>query len=274
MRRLQPTPRRAFLATSAGSAAAIYGVFLLYETPGLGIGHFYYLPILLAALATGPWLGALAGVGATVLYATGVALNPAISTSEVISTSTAIRLVTFVAVGAVTGYFAREGRRATAELQVLAERDAVTGLPKTRAFERAIGDRLGAERPFVLLVGALEAHSVPAESSSLVNSVAEILIRALEPEDDLARIGHEEFAVLAPLPRSEDARRLAAHLERTLVGSAVGVTFGWATYPQDGDNALALYRAADERLYARRVISRNEDATVVPLSRNPATSAG
>src|SRR5215216_6105075 len=111
MRRLQPTPRRAFLATSAGSAAAIYGVFLLYETPGLGIGHFYYLPILLAALATGPWLGALAGVGATVLYATGVALNPAISTSEVISTSTAIRLVTFVAVGAVTGYFAREGRR-------------------------------------------------------------------------------------------------------------------------------------------------------------------
>jgi hypothetical protein len=58
-------------------------------------------------------------------------------------------------------------------------------------------------------------------------------------------------------PRSEDARRLAAHLERTLVGSGVGVTFGWATYPQDGDNALALYRAGDERLYARRVISRN-----------------
>jgi GGDEF domain-containing protein len=274
MRRLQLTPRRALLATSASGAAAIYGAFLLYETPGLGIGHFYYLPILLAALATGPWLGAFAGVGATALYATGVVLNPAISTSEVISTSTAIRLVTFVAVGAVTGYFAKEGRRATAELQVLAERDAVTGLPNTRAFERAIGDRLGAQRPFVLLVGALEAQSASAETSSLVNSVAELLLRALEPEDDLARIGHQEFAVLAPLPRSEDARRLAAQLERTLIGSGVGVTFGWATFPQDGDNALALYRAADERLYARRVITRNEDATVVPLGRSPATSAG
>jgi GGDEF domain-containing protein len=274
MRRLQLTPRRALLATAATGAAAIFGAFLLYETPGLGIGHFYYLPILLAALATGPWLGAFAGVGATALYATGVVLNPAISTSEVISTNTAIRLVTFVAVGAVTGYFAKEGRRATAELQVLAERDAVTGLPNTRAFERAIGDRLGAQRPFVLLVGALEAHSASAETSSLVNSVAEILLRALEPEDDLARIGHHEFAVLAPLPRSEDARRLAAHLERTLVGSGVGVTFGWATFPQDGDNALALYRAADERLYARRVISRNEDATVVPLGRGPAASTG
>jgi hypothetical protein len=81
MRRLQLSPRRALLATSVGSAAGIYGAFLLYETPGLGIGHFYYLPILLAALATGPWLGAFAGVGATVLYATGVVLNPAISTS-------------------------------------------------------------------------------------------------------------------------------------------------------------------------------------------------
>jgi hypothetical protein len=93
MRRLQLTPRRALLATSASGAAAIYGAFLLYETPGLGIGHFYYLPILLAALATGPWLGAFAGGGATALYATGVVLNPAISTSEVISMSTAKRVI-------------------------------------------------------------------------------------------------------------------------------------------------------------------------------------
>jgi GGDEF domain-containing protein len=274
MRRLQPTPQRALLAAAAGSAAAVYGAFLVYETPGLGIGHFYYLSILLAALATGPWLGAFAGAGATGLYATGVVLNPSIQSSEVLSASTAIRLVTYVAVGGVIGYFARESRRATAELKVLAERDAVTGLPNTRAFERAIGDRLAGKQPFVLLVGALAADGATAETSSLVNSVAELLIHALEPEDDLARIGHQEFAVLAPLPRPDDARRLAAHLERVLVGSGVGVTFGWATYPQDGDNALALYRAADERLYARRVISRNEDANVVPLDRIAEASAG
>lgn len=273
MRRLQLTPRHALLATAAGSAAAVYGAFLFYETPGLGIGHFYYLSILLAALATGPWLGALAGAGATGLYATGVVLNPAISSSEVLSGNTAIRLVTYVAVGAVTGYFAKASRQAAADLKVLAERDAVTGLPNTRAFERAIGERLAAQQPFVLLVGALEGENAAAETSSLVNSVAELLVRALEPEDDLARIGHQEFAVLAPLPRAEDARRLAAHLERSLVGSGVGVTFGWATFPQDGDNALSLYRAADERLYARRVISRNESANVVPLTRAPEASS-
>jgi hypothetical protein len=31
-------------------------------------------------------------------------------------------------------------------------------------------------------------------------------------------------------------------------------TLGWAAFPQEGDNALALYRAASERLYARKVM--------------------
>src|SRR4026209_932200 len=112
MRRLQLTPRRALLATAAGSAAAIYGAFLLYETPGLGIGHFYYLSILLAALATGPWFGAISGAAATGLYATGVVLNPSIQSSEVLSASTAIRLVTFRAGGGGGGPASAPGRPA------------------------------------------------------------------------------------------------------------------------------------------------------------------
>jgi hypothetical protein len=32
------------------------------------------------------------------------------------------------------------------------------------------------------------------------------------------------------------------------------MTFGWAAYPQDGKDALALFRAADERLYARKIV--------------------
>jgi GGDEF domain-containing protein len=270
MRRLHLTLRHALLACACGSAVAIYGAFLLYERPGLGIGHFYYVSILLAALATGPFLGAAAGATATLLYATGVLLNPAIASSEVLSASTTIRFVTYVAVGAVTGYFAKSSRQATAELRVLADRDAVTGLPNTRAFERAIGKRLETQLPFVLLVAGVESQTATAEAS--LNSVAERLILALEPEDEVARIGHHEFAVLSPLNRPDGARRLAAHLQRALASSPVEVTFGWATFPQDGDNALSLYRAADERLYARRVITRNEDATVVSLERGVATA--
>jgi hypothetical protein len=55
-----------------------------------------------------------------------------------------------------------------------------------------------------------------------------------------------------------------------LAADGFAVTFGWAAYPQDGSNALSLYRAADERLYARRIIHRQ--TTVVAL-RPSATSA-
>jgi GGDEF domain-containing protein len=279
MRRLHHlTLRHALLLTAAGTAAAVYGSFLVYERPGLGIAHFYYLSILLVALGTGPWVGALAGAGATGLYASGVVLNPAISSSEVLSVSTTIRLFTYVAVGAVTGYFAKAGRDVAAELHLLAERDAVTGLPNTRAFERAIGKRLAAQRPFVLLVGGLDPESAApgteADAKWFVSRVAEHLVHALDADDEVARIGHHEFAVLAALHGVDDARRLASHLQRSLIGGGVGVTFGWATFPQDGDNALSLYRAADERLYARRVISRNEGATVVALDARQALASG
>ena len=32
------------------------------------------------------------------------------------------------------------------------------------------------------------------------------------------------------------------------------MSFGWAVCPRDGDSALLLFRAADERLYAQKLI--------------------
>ena len=58
------TRHRVFLlATSGVLYPAILGTFLLAERPGLGIGHFYYFPVAMIALASGPVWGVLAGVG-------------------------------------------------------------------------------------------------------------------------------------------------------------------------------------------------------------------
>jgi len=38
------------------------------------------------------------------------------------------------------------------------------------------------------------------------------------------------------------------------------ITFGWAVFHGDGENALSLYRAAAERLYARKLV-RGERAS-------------
>jgi diguanylate cyclase (GGDEF)-like protein len=265
------TLRHALLGASAGSAAIVFPCFFLYEKPGLGIGHFYYVSIILAALATGPWIGASAGAAATGLYAVGVFVNPAIPPTEVLTTSTAIRFVTYMTVGAVTGYFAQSNRTLLAELRVLAERDALTGLPNTRAFERAITDRLERGDAFALLIGDLDGFvrvnesGGPLRGDDMLREVGDRLLRALRVGDEVARVGGDEFAVVAGCQGIDDAAKLAALLERVLADDGFAVTFGWAAFPQDGTNALSLYRAADERLYARKLIRGERRSNVTAL---------
>jgi predicted signal transduction protein with EAL and GGDEF domain len=133
-----PSVRELMLASSAASFAVVFFAFVLYEQPGLGIGHFFYLPIALAAMATGPRLGASAGVAAAGFYAAGMLVNSDIPSTDVLTGSTLIRLVTFVSIGALIGLFASRNRAMVDELRILAERDVLTGLPNTRAFEAAI----------------------------------------------------------------------------------------------------------------------------------------
>ena len=112
--------RLTLLAIAAVSYALITVAFITLERPGLGLGHLYYVPIVLIALASGPLLGGLAGVLAAVLYNVGIVINPHIpSTLEV--EQTVIRLVIYTAVGVLVGFFARRNRSLLAQMSQLAE---------------------------------------------------------------------------------------------------------------------------------------------------------
>jgi diguanylate cyclase (GGDEF)-like protein len=245
------------LSASALAYGAVFGAYVLFERPGLGIGHFYYLAIVLVALVTGPRTGAIGGVAATALYGIGVFINPRIP-SIVGWESTSIRLVTYVAIGVIVGWYAASKRDLLVELTNLAERDDLTGLPNTRGFEAAIERRFGHASPFVLMVGDVDELGQLNErlgrnqGDEALRRVADVLARTKHPGDEVARIGDDEFAILARL-EGADGRTLALELERLLATPGTTMTFGWATYPRDGRNALALYRAADERLYARKL---------------------
>ena len=146
------------------------------------------------------------------------------------------------------------------EMRVLAERDVLTGLPNTRAFETAITRRLADGRPFALLLADMDAlkdfnreEGFTAGNDAL-RRLADQIIKSLGPDDDVARVGSDEFAILAAVRNSDGAAQLAAKLERMLADDRTKATLGWAVHPQEGDNALALYRAASERLYARKVM--------------------
>jgi diguanylate cyclase (GGDEF)-like protein len=260
--------RYGLLTVSLVMGAATFAAFTLWERPGLGLGHIYYVSIMLAALAGGAGAGVAAAFAATALFTGGVLLNPSIPSAEVLTESTAIRGLTYLTVGFVTGYFANRNRALLRELELLAERDALTGLPNTRAFERAINGRLGREEPFALLVGSVDSldSTVTRETldaDEVLRAVANCLTHSLLPGDEVARVGDHQFAVLTHGNGTAEASRVANRLQAVLAGDGFAVTFGWAAYSQDGSNALSLYRAADERLYARRVIHR--DPAVMPF---------
>jgi diguanylate cyclase (GGDEF)-like protein len=252
--------RRLAVIIAVGLYALVFGALLFVERPGLGLGHFFYLPVALVALSTGPRVGALAGVAAAGLYAVAFALNPAVPVNEIVTMGAAIRMIPFAASGALLGWFAASNRALVEKLQILAERDHLTGLPNTRAFEAAIARRFESGRPFAILLGDMDGLKDmnekfgEVEGDDALRRLGAMLANALEPSDELARVGGDEFAVLAALGGTQEAARLAARLEAVLAGTGLSITFGWAVHPQDGLNALSLYRAADERLYARKYI--------------------
>src|SRR5947209_4020245 len=95
--------RRLLILAAITSAALVFVSFLMYERPGLGIGHFYYLSIALAAMAGGAALGASAGAVATGLYVAGVLINPNVPSHDLLTTGTVTRGVTYVTIGALIG---------------------------------------------------------------------------------------------------------------------------------------------------------------------------
>jgi len=269
--------RRVLPFAAVAGAVAVFVLFALFERPGLGLGHLYYLPIALFALSTGARAGAVAGMVAALLYTADLWANPHVVSADPVE-PTAIRLLSFVAIGTLVGRYASSNRRLVDELRILAERDTLTGLPNTRAFEHAIGRRLSEQRAFTLLIGDLDALSrindeqgVRAGDETL-RRLAELLGRGLGDADEIARVGSDEFALVTA--SAEDPARLAGRLERRLGEEGCAITFGWACFPREGENALALYRAANERLYVRKLARgrRGDDEQREPILRLVARS--
>ncbi|MDX6439687.1 MAG: diguanylate cyclase [Gaiellaceae bacterium] len=252
-------PNRLLVSVSALVFGGVFVALVLFERPGLGIGHFFYIAIALLALAVGPRYGAVGGIVATCLFSLAVTLNHDVPTRELLTVSTPIRFVTYVSIGALLGWFAEHYKTALAEAQVLAERDWLTGLPSMRGFEKAIDGRLATGRPFGLVLANVDGFEQMTGRSGTspddaLRSVAEALGTALSPEDDIARIGGAEFAILCTADSVLEASRYANRIEQAVASAPHPVTVGWAGSPTEGRNALSLYRAADERLYARRLL--------------------
>jgi diguanylate cyclase (GGDEF)-like protein len=235
--------------------------------PGLGIGHFYYVAVAMLALAGGTWAGIGGGLLAAGLYVLSITLTPRVPTHDVLTSGTIIRTVTYCSCGALIGWFANQHRQHVRQLQELAERDFLTGLLNTRAFDEALARRCAADTPFVLVLGDIDdlkqvndAHGHP-EGNRVLQHVAETFAGAVGPRDDLARVGGDEFVILME-GSVDEAHALMMLLKKRLARDGYDLSFGWSARPEDGPGPLELFRKADDRLYAAKLLGRNRRAVL------------
>jgi diguanylate cyclase (GGDEF)-like protein/putative nucleotidyltransferase with HDIG domain len=161
-----------------------------------------------------------------------------------------------------------------ARLTDAARRDPLTDLLNRRGFEEVFDIELERSRrtsaPLSLVVGDLDrfkrindefGHAQGDEALRRVGRASRVAKRSF---DSAARVGGEEFALLAPDCDEHGAYMLAervrADVERAFVTGGPGpltISFGIATFPLHGQSAEALLRAADQALYAAKRLGRN-----------------
>jgi diguanylate cyclase (GGDEF)-like protein len=105
-----------------------------------------------------------------------------------------------------------------------------------------------------------ETHGHDAGDEAL-RSVAAAMRGIRGRTDVVARIGSDEFALITNRPADETAlvcRRLA----RAVGSEAIHLSFGTTACPDDGPTVVELFRKADDRLFAAKLVSRNRRTVV------------
>ena len=160
------------------------------------------------------------------------------------------------------------------KLQINAATDPLTGLYNRRLFEEHFEKELNRavryNQHLALIIMDLhqfkevnDRYGHP-QGDLLLQTAATTLRKSLRTSDYAFRIGGDEFALLLVHSDSEQAHTLARRI-RANFGSAVqvmqasvglGMDYGIAVFPGDGDQKDALIRVADQRLYEMKHLER------------------
>ena len=161
-----------------------------------------------------------------------------------------------------------EREKIAAELDFLANHDALTGLPSLRLCKDRLDHSLAEARRnrqtsavmFLDLDGFKAINDEHGhEFGDLVLKVTADRIKAeIRETDTVARIGGDEFVIiLSSLPELNIAERIASSLVRQIAQTihieksevSVSASIGISLYPDNGTTAEELIRSADKAMY-------------------------
>lgn len=160
----------------------------------------------------------------------------------------------------------------------IANRDPLTGVGNRRYFDavmqlelerrtRPFGRRGLDTSPLALLIldlddfkGVNDRHGHQV-GDAVLQAATERALSVLRSTDTLARIGGDEFAIVAPGAHGEGVARLAESVRAAISAGddddlpRPSTSVGWAVFPDDGQDFETLMRSADDRMLR---IKRND----------------
>ncbi len=166
----------------------------------------------------------------------------------------------------------QQSRAHNAELDLLAHRDALTGLHNRLSFETQLPALLLQHETITLMFVDLDNFKTVNDcwghdaGDEVLKQVAQRMQAELRNSDWLFRLGGDEFAILLPdihdLPTAERLAARIIHAVRSPMYVAeqlmpVGATVGVASYPQDGQDAPTLLKRADHAMYQAKSAGKN-----------------
>ena len=176
-------------------------------------------------------------------------------------------------------------RRTHSELQQIlvwhAHHDHLTGLLNRRTLEEALARHLIESRyDFALMLIDLDNFKMindtkgHAVGDRLLQELSRRLTAAIRPTDTLARVGGDEFMLLAKMPQPDSAIavQMAARLHAAVFppfdlegySTRLGISIGIAIPPMHGTNATDLMRRADVALYSAKKLGRSRSILFDP----------
>ena len=253
--------RRALVRTVAIAGATAAVVAIAHG----GQAAWVCVPAALLAAGPGAWcpptrLTGLAAGAAVIAASVGVELVAASGRDR---PSTVLLVLIAGASVAILAAARERLERERDMLRASALTDPLTGAANRRSLlsriDYEIARHARTRRSFALLMLDLDGFKQlndrfghPA-GDDLLREVAGALARVIRDQDTLARVGGDEFCVLAPETDDAGAERLIGRVEaavaRVVAGvDALGASAGAAVFPHDGRTADELLQAADQRL--------------------------